>query len=180
MKYTYNDGGRKAAGFAGTAGDCVTRAICIAAEMPYDEVYQRLANGNAAQRVTKRTRASLAGKRTARSGIYTKRKWFNDYIEALGFVWTPTMAIGSGCTVHLTDGELPMGRLVVRVSKHLCAVIDGVIHDTHDPSDRPATIYPPGYKGVIPWRATLLENGNGWAYKPDRCVYGYWILTTEG
>jgi hypothetical protein len=44
------------------------------------------------------------------------------------------MQIGSGCKVHLRDGELPTGRLVVFVSKHYTAVIDGVIHDTYDPS----------------------------------------------
>jgi hypothetical protein len=44
------------------------------------------------------------------------------------------MAIGSGCKVHLRDGELPRGRLIVNVSKHMVAVIEGVIHDTHDPS----------------------------------------------
>ncbi len=45
---------------------------------------------------------------------------------------TPTMAIGSGCKVHLRDGELPRGRLIVNASKYTVAVIDGVIHDTHD------------------------------------------------
>ena len=44
------------------------------------------------------------------------------------------MAIGSGCKVHLADSELPFGRLVVSVSKHYTAVIDGVVHDTHDPA----------------------------------------------
>jgi hypothetical protein len=34
---------------------------------------------------------------------------------------------------HLREGELPGGRIIVRISKHVCAVIDGVIHDTHDP-----------------------------------------------
>jgi hypothetical protein len=36
--------------------------------------------------------------------------------------------------VHLRDGELPSGRLIVQVSRHVVAVIDGVMHDTHDPS----------------------------------------------
>ena len=40
----------------------------------------------------------------------------------------------AGYTVHLQFGELPMGRLVVQVSKHLTAVIDGIIHDTFDPT----------------------------------------------
>ena len=53
-------------------------------------------------------------------------------LEELGWQWTPTMAIGSGCTVHLRDGELPRGRLIVAVSKHMVAVVDGVIHDTSD------------------------------------------------
>jgi hypothetical protein len=34
----------------------------------------------------------------------------------------------------LKADELPAGRLIVSVSKHLVAVIDGVAHDTHDPS----------------------------------------------
>jgi len=49
-KFVYNDGGREAAGYKGTAGDCVCRAVAIAAELPYQEVYDRLAEGNAAQR----------------------------------------------------------------------------------------------------------------------------------
>jgi hypothetical protein len=55
-------------------------------------------------------------------------------LSELGWVWTPTMTIGSGCQVHLRADELPPGRLICKVSKHLVAVIDGVIHDTHDPS----------------------------------------------
>jgi hypothetical protein len=50
-----------------------------------------------------------------------------------GFVWTPTMGIGTGCTVHLRAGELPLGRLVVSISRHYTAVIDGVVWDTIDP-----------------------------------------------
>ena len=30
--------------------------------------------------------------------------------------------------------ELPTGRLIVAVSKHLTTMIDGVINDTHNPS----------------------------------------------
>lgn len=147
MSYQFDDGGRAAAGFRGDAGDCVARAIAIASGLPYREVYDRLAAGNATQRRTRRSKASTAGKRTARSGINVKRQWFRDYMESLGFRWTPTMAIGGGCRVHLDPVELPSGRLVVAVSKHYCAVVDGVIRDTHDPT----------------------RGGR-------RCVYGYWRL----
>jgi len=129
-----DDGGRAAAGFKGNAGDCVARAVAIASRRPYAEVYQRLADGNASQRVTKRMKKSRAGKRTARDGISTKRKWFDDYMTELGFEWIPTMQIGQGCKVHLRSEELPSGRLVVSVSRHMVAVIDGVIHDTYNPS----------------------------------------------
>jgi hypothetical protein len=171
MKFQYDDGGRAAAGFKGSAGDCVTRAIAIAAELPYMEVYEALSKGMGSQRSTKRSKA----RGTARDGISTSRKWFKDYMASIGWTWVPTMGIGTGCKVHLRDGELPMGRIIARVSRHYVAVIDGILHDTHDPSDRGVTIYPPNYTGTLPKGAEWLENGNGWAYAPDRCVYGYWV-----
>ncbi len=140
--FKYNDGGRFKAGYRGDAGDCVTRAIVIASGHDYGEVYKRLAKETGGQR--KSSRRSKRS-RSARNGINTTRKWFKAYMAELGFTWTPTMKIGSGCTVHLRENELPMGRLVVVVSKHYTSVIDGVIHDTHNPS----------------------RDG-------ERCVYGYW------
>ncbi len=176
MKHIYNDGGRAAAGFKGNTGDCVARSIAIAARLPYREVYDVLALGNALERQSKRSH-SASGKRTAREGIRVQRKWFKDYMASLGFQWVPTMHIGSGCTVHLEADELPAGRLVVSVSRHYTAVIDGVIHDIYNPAaERGATIYPPGCCVEIPKGAVWLENGNGWAYNPKRCVYGYWLL----
>jgi len=142
MKQVYDDGGRGEAGYRGHANDCVCRSITIVTGRPYQDVYDRLAEGMGTQRKSKHSGSRT---RSAREGITTTRKWFKDYMVGLGFTWVPIMKIGSGCTVHLRDGELPMGRLVVSVSKHMCAVIDGVIYDTHDPS----------------------RDGT-------RCVYGYW------
>ena len=124
MKFQINDGGRAAAGYSGKTGDCVTRAIAIALEMPYQEVYDAMNSLAEKERYGRRKR----GKSNARTGVYAKsaRKW----LEARGWKFTPTMTIGSGCKVHLKDGELPAGRLIVSVSKHWLAVIDGVIHDT--------------------------------------------------
>jgi len=65
-----------------------------------------------------------------RTGL--RKNTVKEYLRDIGWRWTPTMHIGSGCKVHLRAGELPPGRLIVALSKHLCAVIDGVIHDTHD------------------------------------------------
>lgn len=147
MQFVYNDGGRKKAGFKGDAGDCVVRAIAIAAELPYREVYNHLSGENLLYSICKRDRVARNLQKdksyTPRDGVNKKvyGKWLADH----GWIWHPTMTIGSGCRVHLEYGELPMGKLIVRVSKHLVAVIDGVIHDTYDPS----------------------RDGK-------RCVYGYW------
>ena len=132
MRFVVDDGGRAAAGFRGQAGDCVARAVAIASGRPYREVYNRLATGNELERRSPKHGKTHSGQRTAAKGIHTKRKWFDDYMTSLGFIWVPTMQIGQGCRVHLRDGELPMGRLVVSVSKHMVAVIDGVLHDTSD------------------------------------------------
>lgn len=172
--FQYNDGGRSKAGYKGTAGDCVCRAICIVTGKPYQEVYDALANGNATQRQSKYHKAK-DGVRTASRGINVRRKWFKEYMESIGFTWTSTMLIGQGCKVHLNSKELPKGRLVVSVSKHYTAVIDGVINDIYNPSERSTTVYPLDYpKAELPKGAVLLENGNGWGYSPERCVYGYY------
>lgn len=127
MKFMINDGGRAAAGFRGQTGDCVCRAIAIAAELPYADVYAAL---NA---VAERERPRGKKKRSsARTGIQIPT--IRHYLSSIGWSWTPTMQIGSGCTVHLRADELPSGRLIVSVSRHLVAVIDGVAHDTHDPT----------------------------------------------
>jgi hypothetical protein len=131
--FVSDDGGRVAAGFKGHAGDCVTRAVAIATGRPYRAIYDELA-----------LLAQQQGRpRSARNGI--PKSVTRLYLAELGWEWTPTMHIGSGCRVHLRADELPSGRLVVQLSRHVCAVINGVVHDTHDPR----------------------RDGT-------RCVYGYW------
>lgn len=124
MEFQFNDGGRAAAGFKGAARDCVVRAIAIAAELPYSEVYA-LVNGTAARERRKGGRRS-----SARCGVY--KSTFRQILAGMGWEWVPTMGIGTGCKVHLNASELPAGRLIVSVSRHLCAVVDGVLMDNHD------------------------------------------------
>lgn len=139
MKFTYDDGGRAAAGYKGNTGDCVCRAIAIASQLPYQYVYDLL-NGMGATEHTSKNRLS---KSSARTGVYKQTR--SKLLIEMGWTWTPTMLIGSGCKVHLRSDELPSGRLIVSVSRHMVAVVDGVAHDTYDPS----------------------RGGS-------RCVYGYW------
>tara|TARA_R110000824_G_scaffold21078_5_gene78848 strand:- start:1795 stop:2331 length:537 start_codon:yes stop_codon:yes gene_type:complete len=166
MDFVYSDGGRAAEGFKGKAGDCVVRAIAIATEQRYVAVYEALSEGCRTQRKTKRSKA----KGSARNGVNVKRKWFRDYMAAIGWTWTPTMGIGTGCRVHLADGELPIGRLIVSVSKHYTTVIDGVIHDTYDPQRPVLDLY--GYPPVLDADGSLRNPVIGTT--GGRCVYGYW------
>lgn len=147
MKFVYDDGGRKDAGRRGLTRDCVCRAIAIATERPYKEIYEELNDLCYQLRYGRNQLAysiAMGRKYSAREGVPTKV--IRSYFDSIGWNWTPTMGIGTGCKVHLRDNEIPMtGRIVVNLSRHLCAVIDGVIHDNHDPS----------------------RGGT-------RCVYGYW------
>jgi hypothetical protein len=126
MKFMFNDGGRKAAGFRGSTGDCVTRAIAIATGKSYMEVYDDL-------NALAKTRRGKLKQSNARTGV--RREVYQPYLEKSGWKWKPTMIFGKGCQVHLRAEELPeREKLIVAVSKHLTVVIDGVVFDTHDPS----------------------------------------------
>ncbi len=131
MNFNYNDGGRSRYFAAKRVGDCVTRAVAIATGKDYNLVYNEI--------------ASVIGY-TPRNGV--AKRDTKKVMKHFGGRWVATMKIGTGCTTHLDDNEIPMtGRIVCKLSKHVVAVIDGVINDTYDSS----------------------RDGN-------RCVYGYWIF----
>ena len=131
MKWEYNDGGRERYFSASRVGDCVTRAVAIAANMDYKDVYDTI--------------RTITGY-YPRNGV--KNKDVRKVMEWFGGAWVPCMSVGSGCKVHLRDNEVPMtGSIICNLSKHVTAIIDGVIQDTFDPS----------------------RDGK-------RCVYGYWIF----
>ncbi len=129
MKFVFNDGGRSNYFKAENVGDCGVRAVANATGLDYKKVYDDL-------------KALNKGK-SCRDG--TPRKVMAKYMEQLGWTWTPTMGIGTGCKVHLREDELPKGNLVLSLSGHFSCVRDGVLYDTYDCS----------------------RDGT-------RCVYGYW------
>ena len=132
-EFILNDGGRAEAGFKGSTGDCVVRAIAIASGLPYLQVYNDLKALNKKHAETRRSRVAKTLKHkgsTPRNGNY--KEVYHDYILSLGFKWVSTMGIGTGCKVHVHPHELPNGTLILQVSKHLTAFIDGVVHDTHN------------------------------------------------
>lgn len=138
VTYVRTDGGRADAGYKGEPGDCVCRAFVIASGQPYAKVYALI--NDLAKRERRKGRRS-----SARNGVFTAT--IRKLAIELGARWVPTMFIGSGCKVHIRKDELPAGRLVLSLSGHCAAFIDGVLHDTSDCS----------------------RGGT-------RCVYGYWIF----
>src|SRR5690606_39707795 len=110
LRWTYNDGGRREAGFKGEAGDCVVRAAAIAMDRPYRDVYNDL-NAFAKEFERRKKRKS-----SARTGY--QMDTLRAYMEKQGWRWVPTMQVGRGCKVHLRADELPKGRIIVRLSKH--------------------------------------------------------------
>lgn len=161
LPWVYDDGGRKAAGYKGSTGDCVVRSIAIATGLAwfndYETVYRELADRLRGTKAAARAKSKASRYKTSpRDGV--PMPVVHDYLRALGWVWAATMTIGAGTTVHLADGELPLGRLVVRCSKHLTAVVNGVIHDTHDPSrDGTRAVYGYWYDPEVSFEDALAQ-----------------------
>ena len=118
-KWIWHDGGRAGAGFVGSTGDCVVRAITIATGKEYREVYDAI---HAASGKSPRQGASILH--------------YEKFLTDLGFECVkceyPTqlrfMGELSGNVVMLF---LPDGN--ARKRGHLCTMIDGTIYDTWDP-----------------------------------------------
>lgn len=85
MKWVYDDGGRSKYFDAKDVGDCAIRSIAIATGKDYLEVYNDL--------------KALNGGKSCRNG--TPKKVDKQYLLNNGWVWHPTMTIGSGCQVHM-------------------------------------------------------------------------------
>lgn len=124
MDWIEHDGGRKDAGFKGQANDCACRSIAIATGKSYKDIYDLI---NAFGKKERRKKKS-----SARTGVY--KATMDKIMEHLGWAWVPCMSVGTGVQVHMTKDELPSGRLVVRLSRHYSAIIDGVCYDTHNPT----------------------------------------------
>jgi hypothetical protein len=142
-RWVRDDGGRKAsrstlgAGRKDNVGDCVTRAIAIATGKPYGEVHDALTVAK-----VRYIYAGGEGKDAGWTKHYKRRGGvrafdpdhgcadgaYGPYLGSLGWRYTDT----KGRRLHLRADQLPGGRLIVEIRRHIVAVIDGVIHDTHD------------------------------------------------
>lgn len=128
LDFVYDDGGRSKYFKADHVGDCVCRAICNATGKDYKEVYDALQELSKKERTGKRKK----GISSARNGVY--KNTYTKYLTDIGWEFVACMGIGTGCTMHLNENEVPTneGPIIVSLSKHLSCVKDGKLYDTYD------------------------------------------------
>lgn len=151
LPWVFDDGGRRDAGYRGTAGDCVVRAICIGIGEDYGVLYKQLAQENrdywSALSARHQAKAPMRAAKYAKQAVATARHGIPDP------VWQALLTERGLERVHLPKGsrltDLPIDRMVIAVlRRHLVAVDHGTIRDTFDSS-----------------------------YGYDRLAFSYWQLT---
>jgi hypothetical protein len=149
MLFQYSDGGRAAAGYKGSAGDCGVRAAAIATGREYKKVYDELFRRSKALHSTSRKRsvkraAARTSKASPRAGVF--REVMGPYMLEAGAKWVPLASIGSKpIRVREVAARWPGQRLVMSVARHYSAMVNGVNQDT-------------------------------WQQHPEKRVYGVWVM----
>lgn len=115
--YRQDDGGRSAAGYRGTAGDCVTRAVSIVTGADYRTVY--------------RAAAVLHGKRygtrTARNGMHKTDSGI--LYRQFGLI---KQKLPAGPRPTFTEAYERYGACLVSTTGHVAALVDGALRDITD------------------------------------------------
>lgn len=148
MKFVYSTGGREKYFKAENVGDCVCRAISNATNIDYLTVYKMI------QELSKNEKCSR--KSSARNGV--SKDIVDNLLKELGWIKIVTCKVGQGVRMHLTEEELPKGNLIVRISKHLTNVREGVIYDTYNCSLQ-----------------EYFDDFGNKVINDKRAVYAYWV-----
>lgn len=123
MKFEFNDGGREKAGYKGTTGDCVVRAISIATKTPYQEVYDDLFEMNKCWKGNSKISKNIQKNPSPRNGV--ARIVITKYLKGKGW----DRATGN---LKLDDEKFKNGTYICSVRSHLTVVRDGVLLDSYD------------------------------------------------
>jgi hypothetical protein len=137
MKFIETDGGRKAAGFVGTTGDCVTRALTIATGEPYKQVYQELfdiAKEYSKTQSTPTARSIARRGATPRRGVH--KEVYDIFLKKRGWGYLPRTNKQGRAEVTLHECTFdPAKTYIVSVRRHLTVIKGGTLLDSYDPTD---------------------------------------------
>ena len=140
MNFIFNDGGRKEAGYKGSADDCAARAMSIALNIPYKTAYSELAKENKDHGKAKAKSARNRISKEIYSEVLKRHGWV--------WVWAPTFKVLEG--YKNSEGkvlfgrkakckDMPLGTVIARQAFYHVAVINGIPQDTWDCSEK--TVY---------------------------------------
>lgn len=122
-RITYNDGGRRAAGFKTCqVGDCVNRSLAILTGKDYMSIRKILVDLSKKERGQDRS--------CPENGVYPKT--YEKFLKSLG--------VGKITKINSWDQLPPVGRCLVVLEGHVVAYVDGVFHDTYDPIEKSADL----------------------------------------
>ena len=124
MRFIYDDGGRENYYKGKNVGDCAVRAIAIALERDYKQVYDDLKKLNNGE--------------SCRNG--TPKKVWKKYLTQNGWhTLSGVCEIGQDYKLHICDDDLKhyinkYDTMILNVSRHLTTIKNGALRDTYDSS----------------------------------------------
>lgn len=123
VEWLEHDGGRQAAGYKGTCGDCAVRAVATLTRRLYKPLYLSAARHNAAHGRPK----------SVRKGLVQAHQWlvdqgFTQVDLPEGMTVAEVAAKYPNCLLRTTDADGPSRRRKQRF--HLAAIVNGTLHDT--------------------------------------------------
>lgn len=150
LPFVKTDGGRAKAGFRGTCGDCGTRALAIAGEHEYGEVYQQIASskqwrlgGSGYYRnrgTSPREGVDQCDMEAAMKTLDKRGVWKRFEFATLAHHLRPKTSLANAWTSEflVNRWDIPsVGTMIVNVPRHYFAVIDGVAYDSWDSQSDP-------------------------------------------
>lgn len=157
LPYRYDDGGRKIAGYKGTTGDCVIRAIAIYKSLPYIDVRTRARHWGYMDWQWNLTKGRANGhfnKKIKKPGSAMEKM----FIDEFGLSWVKSdFRQVHGRWRRLCIGDLP-NNCIASMRKHVVAIRLGIVCDTWNCTKQ--------YLIVDDWGNERVKH---------RAVYGFWV-----
>lgn len=137
LPYNRTDGGRQDAITDGeidsriNKGDCVTRAIAIATNTPYAEVYEDI-------KYLCETEKPVFDRKMSdpNNGVYPElyMPYIEQYFNVTAKAYDEEHL--DKPHRHVSSEDFGTGTFIVQIHRHLLAIIDGVIHDSWDSNNK--------------------------------------------